>query len=74
LYPYSPEIFNRKARNLGGKKSGKAFVKNLLEQKGQTASEEQIQEILLKIKETGEILKNTLSDEDIDIILKEVIG
>lgn len=73
FYPYSPSIFNRESKFVGGKKSGKAFVNNLLKQLGLTASEEQINVILDRIKETGIILKNTLPDEELERIVKEVL-
>ncbi len=74
MYPYSPKIFNRKSRFVGGKKSGRSFVESLLKKKGITASEEQIEVILNRIKETGIILKNVLPDEELDKIIKEVIS
>lgn len=74
FYPYSPTIFNRQSKFVGGKKSGRSFVKYVLKNKGITATNEQVEEILQKIKETGIILKSTLSDDTINKIIEEVIN
>ena len=74
FFPYSPSIFNRESKFVGGKKSGKAFVKNILQKKGISATEEQVIKILERVKETGIILKNVLTDQEIDMIIREELN
>lgn len=74
FYPYSPTIFNRESKFVAGKKSGRSYVEYILKNKGITASEDQVKEILQKIKETGIILKSILPDDAINKIIEEVIN
>ncbi|HBY57134.1 MAG TPA: homocitrate synthase [Candidatus Atribacteria bacterium] len=74
FFPYSPSVFGRKSKYVGGKKSGKAFVKNILIEKGLSATDEQITKILEKVKSRGIILKNILSDQELDMIVEEEIS
>ncbi|HAJ33169.1 MAG TPA: hypothetical protein DCK79_07325 [Candidatus Atribacteria bacterium] len=74
FFPYSPSVFNRESKFVGGKKSGRAFVRNILQKKGISATEEQIIKILERVKETGIILKNVLTDQEIDMIIREELN
>ncbi len=74
MYPYNPENFGRWLKYVGGKKSGRAFVKQYLDKRGLKANEAQVDEILVRIKKIGTVLKSALSDEDIDRIVELVLG
>ncbi|PNR92280.1 LeuA family protein [Petrotoga sp. 9PWA.NaAc.5.4] len=73
FYPYSPTIFNRQSKYVAGKKSGRSFVEYVLNNKGVSATKEQVEEILQKIKETGIILKSVLPEDTINKIIEEII-
>jgi len=73
MFPYNPENIGRQLRYVAGKKSGRAFIKYYLEQKGLSATDSQIEEILIRVKRCGIVLKNFIQDEELDRIIRFVL-
>lgn len=73
MFPYNPKVTGRDVKYVAGKKSGRAYVRHYLQSKGLQATDKQMDEILLKIKKQGIILKNYLSDDEVDRIVKSVL-
>lgn len=74
MLPYNPEFIGRSIKYVAGKKSGRAYVRHFLEQKNLKATDAQIEEILIRIKKQGIILKNFLPDEEVERIVRSVLG
>ncbi len=74
MFPYNPESLNRKLKYVGGKKSGRAFIKLYLQKKGLKASDAQVEEILMRVKKQSIVMKNYLDEEELDKIVKIVLG
>ncbi|MFN4190684.1 MAG: hypothetical protein ACK4E2_06800, partial [Pseudothermotoga sp.] len=74
MFPYNPESLNRKLKYVGGKKSGRAFIKLYLQKKGLKASDVQVEEILMRVKRQSIVMKNYLDEEELDKIVKIVLG
>lgn len=70
---YLPEFVGNKFEIVLGKKSGKHGVKHRLEQKKIEARDEQIEEILLSIKELSIRKKRAITDDEFDNISKLVL-
>jgi isopropylmalate/homocitrate/citramalate synthase len=74
IYPFSPEIVGGEPiRFVLGKGSGRASVEHFLEQARIEATEEQIKEILRRVKHRSEVLKDLVSLETFYDIVHEVI-
>jgi methanogen homocitrate synthase len=71
---YLPEFVGNKLVITLGKKSGKHGVRHRLEQKKIEANDEQIEEMLSKIKETSIRNKRAVTDEEFDEITREVLS
>jgi len=74
MQPYSPEAFSRNLSFVGGVGSGKAYVKYKLEEFGLKATDEQVKEIVLKVKTRGAIIKSALMDDELRKIIEEITG
>lgn len=74
MFPYNPESLNRKLKYVGGKKSGRAFIKLYLQKKGLKVSDVQVEEILMRVKKQSIVMKNYLDEEELDKIVKIVLG
>ena len=70
---YSPEILGREREILLSKKSGKKSVEYKLGQFNMEATEEQVDGILLAVKELGVKKKGHVSDEEFKNIASEII-
>ncbi len=70
--PISPEFVGRKRILVSGKHSGKHGIKAMLEEYGISLSEDQIKEILIKIKELGDKGKK-VTEEDLINLAKILI-
>lgn len=73
MFPYNPRFTGRELKYVAGKKSGKAFVKHWLKKRNITVSETQIDEILMRIKKQGIVLKSFLHDEEVEKIVSMVM-
>lgn len=74
MFPYNPKLTNRDVKYVAGKKSGRAYVRHFLERQGIMATEAQVDEILIRIKKQGIVLKNFLPDEEVKRIVESVLG
>ncbi len=72
--PYLPEVVGQAHKLILGKKSGNASIAVKLKWLGRQASEEQISQLLLKVKLWAEKTKAPVSDEDFQKMVKEVLG
>ncbi len=70
---YLPEFVGNKFKIVLGKKSGKHGVKQRLEQRSIEAIDEEVDEILLKVKELSIREKRAVTEEEFDEISKEVL-
>ncbi len=73
MFPYDPSMFGRKLVYVGGKKSGRAFIQYHLRKRGISATNSQIEEILMRIKKQGIVLKNYLDEAEVDEIIRKVV-
>jgi methanogen homocitrate synthase len=73
LEPILPELVGQKHSVLLGKKSGKASIQFKLKELGITATDEEINKILEKVKREGEEKKRPLTDDEFKNIVKEII-
>ncbi len=71
---YSPEILGRRREILIGKKSGKSSVEYKLNEMGVSATPEEIEKILGKVKECGSRKKGLVSQKEFVQIVREVKG
>ena len=75
IYPFSPEIVGGEPiRFVLGKGSGRASIRHFLHKKRLTATEEQVDEILRKVKHTSQVCKDLVSEEAFYRIAYDVIG
>ena len=73
MFPYNPSKFGRNLHYVAGKKSGKAFIRRYLAEKGLKATQSQIEEILIRVKKRGIVLKDFLSNDELDGIIQAVL-
>ena len=71
--PIPPEFVGRKRILVSGKHSGKHGIKAMLEEYGIYPSEDQIKEILIKVKEIGDKGKK-VTEEDLINIARIIVG
>ncbi|MEM2928199.1 MAG: 2-isopropylmalate synthase [Nitrososphaerota archaeon] len=71
--PIPPEFVGRKRILVSGKHAGKHGIKAMLEEYGITPSEDQIKEILFKVKELGDKGKK-VTEEDLINIARIIVG
>ncbi|MEM2929063.1 MAG: 2-isopropylmalate synthase [Nitrososphaerota archaeon] len=71
--PIPPEFVGRRRILVSGKHAGKHGIKAMLEEYGITPSEDQIKEILLKVKEIGDKGKK-VTEEDLINIARIIVG
>ncbi|MEM2351922.1 MAG: 2-isopropylmalate synthase, partial [Thermoproteota archaeon] len=71
--PFDPEIVGRRRKIIAGKHAGKHGIKATLEEAGIHPTEEQLKEIIERIKELGDKGK-TVTDADLFAIARVVIG
>jgi len=71
--PIPPEFVGRKRILVPGKHSGKHGIKAMLKEYGITPSEDQIKEILIKVKELGDKGKR-VTEEDLINIARIIVG
>jgi len=75
MFAIDPNFIGREGNIVLGKKSGKLSVKYYLEKLGiKNISEEQITEMLKKVKELGIAKRSLISEEEFIKIVKEVTG
>jgi len=70
---YSPEVVGREREVLLSKKSGKKSIEYKLGQLGVQATQIQVDEILIKVKELGIQKRGLVSDEEFRNIVEEII-
>lgn len=70
---YSPELVGRDRGILLSKKSGKRSVEYKLEQLGVQATPDQVNEVLMQVKELGIKKKGLVNDDEFRNIVKEVL-
>ncbi len=70
--PISPEMIGRRRTIVLGKHAGKASVQAIMKELGYSASEEQMKEILMRIKEMGDKGKR-ITDADVRTIIETVL-
>lgn len=70
--PISPETIGRKRVLVLGKHAGRASVEAILKELGYSATKEQIEEILVRIKELGDMGKR-VTDADVRAIVETVL-
>jgi isopropylmalate/homocitrate/citramalate synthase len=68
-----PEFVGRRLDLVLGKKSGRPSIKMKLEELGVQASDEQIAELLVKVKQKGTEKKGFLSEDEFKVILRETL-
>ena len=71
--PFSPDLVGRQRRLIAGKHAGRHGVKAELEEAGFHPTEEQLKEIVARVKELGDKGK-TVTDADLFAIARAVIG
>jgi len=71
---YSPEILGREREILLSKKSGKKSIDYKLAQLSISASSEQVDQILLTVKDLGLKKKGVVTDDEFQKIVKEVVS
>jgi len=69
-----PAFVGRKFEMLLGKKSGRPSIRVKLEELGIEATDEQVAELLEKVKQKGADNKGSVSDDEFRAILKETMG
>lgn len=70
---YSPVLLGRKREILLGKKSGKKSVEYKLEKLGIQATSDQVNDILMRVKELGMKKKGLVSDKELRDITEEIL-
>lgn len=75
MCPYMPVVVGHSPIEvvMGGS-SGKASVKYFLDQRGTTCTDEEVEEILAKVKDYGRKVRRVLEPQEIDSIINEVLG
>jgi 2-isopropylmalate synthase len=75
LFPYPPEAVGQsRPKIIAGKGSGHNSVEYFLEERGLSATPEQIREIVMRIKKTAMVVKNGLPQSVLESIIEEVLG
>jgi len=75
LFPYPPRMVGREGyRIIPGRGSGHNSVQVFLEERGLSASAEQIDEIVRRVKHAGLMIKNGLPDSVLESIIEDVLG
>lgn len=75
LFPYPPQTVGRDPhRIIAGRGSGHNSVEAFLEERGLSATPEQVGEIARRIKQAGLIIKNGLPGSVLDSIIEDVLG
>ncbi|MFC1898949.1 LeuA family protein [Chloroflexota bacterium] len=69
-----PAFVGRKFEMILGKKSGRPSIRLKLEELGIDATDEQVAELLLKVKQKGTDNRGSVSDDEFRVILKETLG
>lgn len=73
--PFLPETVGRPGVDIAlGKGSGQANIEEFLERRGKTATPDQINDILARVKQLGIEKKALLTDAEFDAILTTVLG
>jgi isopropylmalate/homocitrate/citramalate synthase len=73
--PFLPETVGRPGVDIAlGKGSGLANIEEFLERRGKTATPEQANEILARVKQAGVERKGLLTDAEFDGIMAAVLG
>ncbi|MCD6235772.1 MAG: 2-isopropylmalate synthase [Thaumarchaeota archaeon] len=70
--PFKPELVGRVRKLVAGKHAGRRGIKTILEESGITPTEEQLSEIVRRVKELGDKGK-TVTDTDVVAIARAVI-
>lgn len=70
---YSPELVGREREVLLGKKSGKKSIEYKLGELGKDANADQVDEIVMRVKDLGIKKKGLLTDEEFKRIVDEVL-
>jgi len=75
MCPYMPEVVGHNPIEvvMGGS-SGKASVKHFLDERGIACTDEQVEEILDKVKAIGRKSRRVLESAEIDAVISEVLG
>ncbi|MEM2342215.1 MAG: 2-isopropylmalate synthase [Candidatus Bathyarchaeia archaeon] len=71
--PFSPDLVGRRRKLIAGKHAGKHGIKAELEEAGFHPTEEQLKEIVMRVKELGDKGK-TVTDADLFAIARAVMG
>ena len=74
VMPIMPEVVGNEFKIAIGKKSGQYNIQWHLEKTGRSATEDQLRDIVDKVKEKAMAKKWTLTDEEVDKIVDEVCG
>jgi len=72
--PYLPELVGQKPVLLLGKKSGKDSIRVKLSEKGLSASDRQVLEMLNLVKQRAQTKKEPIGDAEFEQIARQVIG
>lgn len=70
--PFKPEIVGRVRKIVAGKHAGKHGIKTILEENGLTPTEQQLNEIVKRVKELGDKGK-TVTDTDVIAIARSIM-
>jgi len=70
--PFKPELVGRVRKIVAGKHAGRHGIKTILEESGLTPTEEQLSEIVRRVKELGDKGK-TVTDTDVITIARSII-
>ena len=70
---YSPELLGREREALLGKKSGRSSIQYKLEKLGIKATPDQVNELLMKVKELGMKKKGLVEGDEFRSIMEEVL-
>ena len=73
-FSVDPGLVGRKFEMILGKKSGRPSIRVKLEELGVEATDDQVAELLDKVKSKGAENKGPVSDSDFRTILKETLG
>lgn len=74
IFPFLPETVGKRMEIVMGKKTGKGSVRVKLEEQGRTATEEEIDAIVKKVKELGIAKKGILTPAEFEQIVAGVLG
>ena len=74
MFSVNPEFVGLEPKVVYGKKSGKLSIQFMMEKMGVTATDEQISEALVQVKDLGAKKKGTVSEEEVKEIISKTIG